>query len=222
MNHTMVNHVIVSMAGMGTRLGENRPKGLIDIGKHKLVYYLLQLVREIPDVRIVVGFQAEDVMEYVKSIRPDVHFVLNADYATTTCAYSINLGCRDLTEPYLVVDGDLLLNRFSFEHFLQTCERGETLVGITPAKTEQAVFVDIDEVGKTIRNFTREPVSRWEWSGVVFVNGFHIDAQERFICDTLGKRLPLRYQPIECFEIDTPADYQLALEHFHELGYSES
>ncbi|MBR5711630.1 MAG: hypothetical protein IKX40_12815 [Thermoguttaceae bacterium] len=42
---------------------------------------------------------------------------------------------------------------------------------------------------------------------------------ERFICDTLAKKAPLRYQPIERFEIDAPADYQLALDNFDILGY---
>ena len=215
----VISHVVVSMAGMGTRLGKNCPKGLVDIREHKLVYYLLQCVENIPDVRIVVGFHAQDVIDYVKSVRSDVNFVLNSDYETTTCAYSINLGCCDLPDPYLIVDGDLLLNRHSFNQFVEACKSGNTLVGITPAKTEQSVFVDIDESLQMIKGFTRQPVSKWEWSGVAFVNGFHIEKSERFICDTLAKKLPLRYQPIECFEIDTPADYQLALDNFEMLGY---
>ncbi len=207
------------MAGLGSRLGKNLPKGLVDIGPHKLVWYLLQVTKFIPDLRIVVGFKVQEVMDYVQTIRPDVRFVLNADYASTSCAYSINLGSRDFTEPYLIIDGDLLLNAESFRDFVAVCEASDhAVIGVTPAKTEEAVFAVTDEEKGTVREFTRTPGSRWEWSGVAYVN-FPIDPEKRFICDTLAEKLPLPFQPIQCFEIDTPQDYQLALEHLNELGY---
>jgi choline kinase len=216
-----IRHAVITMAGMGTRLGQGRPKGLIDIGGHKLAFYVLSLLKRVPDVRIVVGYQADAVAEYVRRHRPDVSLVLNKDYETTSCAYSVNLACRDLADPYLIIDGDLLLDRHSFETFVAACD-DETLVGVTPAKTEEAVFVALDETSRTITAFTRRPVSRWEWSGVAYVHGFHIDGTLPYICDTLERHLPLKYHPIDCFEIDTPADYQLALANFGSLGYGSA
>ncbi|MDO4571255.1 MAG: NTP transferase domain-containing protein [Planctomycetia bacterium] len=215
----MISHVVISMAGKGTRLGQHCPKGLVDIDQHKLVWYLLQNTFDIPDVRIVVGYCAEKVIDYVRSIRNDVTFVHNDIYETTSCAFSINMGCRDIDEPYLIVDGDLLLNCQSFRQFVNQTQDGKTLIGITLAKTQDAVFVELDSQEKNILSFTRKPVSKWEWSGVAYINGFTIESSEQFICDTLAKHLPLRCQPIDCYEIDTPADYQLALEHLGELGY---
>lgn len=214
--HT-IKHAVVSMAGFGSRLGKNLPKGLVELGSHRLVWYLLQVTRNIPDLRIVVGFKAQEVIDYVKTIRPDVNFILNSDYASTSCAYSIDLGSRDLTEPFLIIDGDLLLVPDSFQEFVSECEKtSRTLVGVTPAKTEQAVFAETNDEDGTIRGFTRTPGSKWEWSGVAFVD-FPIDPQERFICDTLAKKLPLKYHPIQCFEIDTPADHELAQNYLRSI-----
>lgn len=213
-----IKHMVVSMAGLGSRLGKGCPKGLIDIGEHKLVWYLLQLTKEISDVRFVVGYKSQDVIDYVRSIREDAKFILNSKYETTSCAYSIRMGTEDIKDAYLIVDGDLLLDSKSFDFFKSKC-KDDTIVGITPAKTEEGVFVEMDETKGTILSFTRKPVSCWEWSGVAYINGFLINPQLQFICDTLANKLPLKYLPINCFEIDTPSDYQLALNNVSRLGY---
>lgn len=67
-----------------------------------------------------------------------MNFVPNSNCAETSCAHSIALGSRDLTEPYLIIDGELLLVPDSFQDFVSECEKtDQPLVGVTPAKTDR-------------------------------------------------------------------------------------
>ena len=69
--------VILSCAGIGSRLGLGKTKALIDIGGKTLIHWQLDLFRDVQDIRIVVGFQANDVIEEVRKYRPDAIFVYN-------------------------------------------------------------------------------------------------------------------------------------------------
>ena len=57
-----------------------------------------------------VGFKEEEVINYVRKIRQDVVFVRNPNYSTTTNSYSLYLGTYDLREPYLTIDGDMIVD----------------------------------------------------------------------------------------------------------------
>src|SRR5690554_2474011 len=95
-----VKNVVICAAGLGSRLGLDTPKCLVKLGKHRLIYYLLETLKAVENISIVVGFKEEEVIEYVKSIREDVVFVRNPDYSTTTNSYSLHLeigraSCRE-------------------------------------------------------------------------------------------------------------------------------
>ena len=49
--------VIISCAGMGTRLGLNIPKCLVEINGKTLLEIQLQQLEDVEDVRIVVGYK---------------------------------------------------------------------------------------------------------------------------------------------------------------------
>ncbi len=209
----IIEHVIISAAGTGSRLGMNMPKCLVDIGNKKIIDYILDLVVDIKDVRIVVGFMEERVIDYVRKIRNDVVFVRNPYYQTTSNSYSVHLATRDLNKPFLIIDGDMLIEAESFVKFISECTISDSLIGITESKTEEAVFVELDENSHLVE-FTRERQLKYEWSGLAYLNNIDISKTGGYIYKELERYLPLKTAIIECYEIDTPEDLSLAINKF--------
>jgi choline kinase len=206
----IVEHAVISAAGVGSRLQLNMPKCLVDIGGRKLIDYQLDLLVNVPDVRIVVGFMEGDVIDYVKNRRKDVVFVRNPDYRNTTNSYSLHLGSRGIKDGFLSFDGDLLVNPTSFTSFINRCSNGRSVIGITPSKTEEAVFVRLDADKGLLTGFDVVNKSDFEWSGLAYFSGITIEKNSGFVFHEIEKHLPLDYAVIDCFEIDTPADLGVA------------
>lgn len=202
-----IKNAVICAAGLGNRLGLDTPKCLVKIGNHKLIYYLLKILEDVPNIRIVVGFKEEEVIEYVRSIRNDVIFVRNPDYRTTTNSYSLYLGSHDLTEPFLNIDGDMFINRSNFDRFVNQITEGEELIGITKAYTEDAVFVKTNANDDVIE-FSREKISDFEWTGIAYFCNIKISKSGHYVYQELESFLPIKACEIECYEIDTPQDLE--------------
>ena len=82
--------VVICCAGIGTRLGIGYPKSLIDINGKPLIIRILEQLNDYDDIRIVVGFQAEKIIETVNNYRKDIMYVFNYDYNNTSIVESIN------------------------------------------------------------------------------------------------------------------------------------
>ncbi|MDE4980341.1 2-C-methyl-D-erythritol 4-phosphate cytidylyltransferase, partial [Francisella tularensis subsp. holarctica] len=75
--------IILSCAGIGSRLGLGKTKALIEIKSKSLIDYQLSNFKNIEDIRIVIGYQANEVISAALSIRKDIIFVFNHDYFNT-------------------------------------------------------------------------------------------------------------------------------------------
>ena len=209
-----VKYAVISAAGMGSRLGLNMPKCMIDIHGRRIIDYLLDLLEEIENVRIVVGFMEELIIEHVRKLRDDVVFIRNPNFQTTSNAHSLWLATRDLDEPFISIDGDMLINPASFTEFLIACSGQDSVIGVAKSNTEEAVFVKLD-AKKQIVAFQRSPSETYEWCGIAYMSGMRIPQGEHvYVYSVLEKHLPLKAQVIDCCEIDTPADFDHALKNF--------
>ena len=211
-----IKHAIISMAGLGSRLGFNTTKGLVKVGEKRIIDYQLELLDNVEDIRIVVGFKEKEVMKHVRKIRDDVTFVRNPNFRTTSNSYSIYLASKDLKDPYLIIDGDIIINKKDFKSFLKNCN-DETIIGVTPSKTEEAVFVSIDDETNTIRSFQRSPQLHYEWTGIAYLNNILIPKDQGYVYKELEKHFPLNYFVLDCYEIDTEADLELAINNLHTI-----
>jgi choline kinase len=200
-----IKNAVICAAGLGSRLGLDTPKCLVKLGDHPLIYYILKVLKDVPNVRIVVGFKEEEVMAYVRKIRKDVVFVRNPDYRTTSNAYSLYLGSHDLSEPFINIDGDNYLDEHNFRKFEESIVEGEELIGVTKSYTEEPVYTKLDENGMIVE-FSREKIDNYEWTGVAYFANVKISKQGKYVYQELETRLPIRASIIECYEIDTQQD----------------
>ncbi|MDE5018995.1 hydrolase, partial [Francisella tularensis subsp. holarctica] len=76
------------------RLGLGKTKALIEINSKSLIDYQLINFKNIEDIRIVIGYQANEVISASLSIRKDIIFVFNHDYFNTKTGASFYLGAR--------------------------------------------------------------------------------------------------------------------------------
>jgi choline kinase len=210
-----VKYAVICAAGMGTRLGLDIPKCLVEIGGRRIIDYMLDLLTPIQNIYIVVGFMEDKVIERVHNIRQDIVFVRNPEYMTTSNAHSLWLGSRNIQEPYLMLDGDMLIEPKSFQNFLASYSGSGTLIGISDAKTEEAVFVSLNDTGTTVNAFSRKPISQFEWCGISIIDNIPIEPYSKnYIYEILEKHLPLNTKSINCFEVDTPNDLDYTIKNY--------
>jgi choline kinase len=209
-----INHAVISAAGLGSRLGLDMPKCLVELEGHCIIYYLLQLLKDIPDIRVVVGFKEQKVIDYVRKIRPDATFVRNPDYAHSTNAYSLYLATRHLSEPYLSIDGDMYVEPESFYRFVDACTKHRNLIGISKSFTEEAVFVELDKQ-QMVQGFRRNPPTQFEWCGVAYFSDLKISSNSNFVYNEVETVLPIAAEIVDVFEIDTPQDLDYLYRNFN-------
>lgn len=212
-----INNVVICAAGLGSRLGLDMPKCLVKVGTHRIIYYLLEVLKDVPNIRMVVGFKEEDVIDYVRSIRKDVIFVRNPHYQTTTNAYSLYLGSHDLKEPFMNIDGDMLISQAQFDYFVSNIQEKEDLIGVTKSYTQDAVFTELNENNQVVR-FSRDKISNLEWTGIAYFSNAKIRKEGKYVYQELENYLPIKAIEIECFEIDTPEDMDYVTTRFDRLN----
>ena len=203
-----VEHAVIAAAGLGTRMGRGRPKCLEKIRGRAIVDYQLALLESFEDVRVIVGFQESAVMEHIRRIRSDVVFVRNSNFRGTTTLQSYWLGVRGLTEPCLIMDADIVFEPASFQSFVQDCQDGRSRIGITAARTEDAVFVTTasNNGNLIVHGFDREHAEEYEWANLAFLRPEQLANKSTYVYEHLHDQLPLQASVVEAFEVDTPND----------------
>lgn len=204
-----VDVAVVSAAGFGSRLGRDVPKALVPVAGRPIIDHQLDLLRDVPDVRIVVGFREEEVVRHVRALRPDAVFVRNPDFATTSTLQSVHRAVRHLHGPFLAIDGDLIIEPSSFRRFVERCSLGAPLVGVTAASSDDAVFIvgqHLSDGTVRVERFQRHPITELEWTGMAFLDHRHVRDENTFMFQALSPSLPLRGQMVRSVEVDTPGD----------------
>lgn len=202
--------VIINCAGTGSRLGFGKTKALVEIAGKPIIAWHLDMLADVEDVRIVVGFQAEQVIDTVLAIRHDVTFVFNHDYHSTGTAHSLYLGSRYSNQWVISLDGDLLVHPRDFRVFLT---KNHECLGLCEPITQEPVLVSVREENQQllITEFSREK-GRYEWTGLLQLAAEHLHTfTEPHVYQACEERLPLPGMIIEAREIDTPADYDGAV-----------
>lgn len=199
--------IIISCAGIGSRLGLATTKALININGKSLIRWQLELFQTVEDIRIVVGFQAKDVIEEVRKYRQDVIFVYNHRYFETKTGASFYLGAKDGNEYAIEYDGDLLVHPDDIQLLLN--QEGEW-IAYADKMSDNAVFVKTNQHGDVV-SFSKEQ-GDYEWTGPCCIKKDKLKYSSGHVFNQLEPALPIRGIKIRACDIDTYDDYQRALE----------
>lgn len=109
---------IILAGGKATRLPEsakNIPKALVDVGGKAILQHQIEQLQThgFFDIRLALGYRAEQIIRYLKtSPSSSMNRTLSVDYVIEPEALdtggAIQFASRDLREPFLVLNGDIL------------------------------------------------------------------------------------------------------------------
>ncbi len=209
--------IIISCAGMGTRLGLNTNKSLIDIDGKPLIIRQLECLDKFDDIRIVVGYQAQEVIDVVCSYRKDITFVFNHDYINTKTAASLSLGKKHSNEMIISLDGDVLFKPEDLERFI--LEDDEEAIGVCSPYTNEPVYIDTEFIDGTEHavSFSRQH-GKYEWTGLFKIYAHKLNSGNDHVYKMITPNLPLKVVHVNLKEIDNMNEYKKALD-WYKNGY---
>jgi len=205
--------VVITCAGIGSRLGLERTKALIEIEGKPLIYYQLSELTSVDDVRVVVGFQASEVIEAVLKERKDVVFVYNHDYFHTKTGASYYLGAKHGNRYAIAWDGDLLVHPLDVRKCL---EYNGQFVGCSDIVSDEPVFANVDDSGNVV-SFSRER-GDFEWVGPACLEKDKIKFVSNNVFNQFEGFLPLPMVKTNARDVDTYEDYLRAIEFIRSWG----
>ena len=194
--------VVISCAGIGSRLGLGLTKALVDINGKSLISWQLKLFECIKDVRVVIGFQGGEIIQEVRKYRNDVIFCYNHRYFETKTGASYYLGARHANHLTLEWDGDLLVHPDDVKRILSAS--GE-FICYADKSSDDAIFVQTNEKGEVMR-FSRES-GDYEWTGPACMDKKHLTYCSQNVYNMLEPLCPMKGMKVRAYDIDTYNDY---------------
>lgn len=201
--------VIISCAGMGNRLGLGSTKALVEIDGKPLIIRHLEMLKDETDIRVVVGYQAAQVIEVVKKYRKDVTFVFNHHYRETGTGASVALASRYANEYILSLDGDLLIHPQDMKKIL-SCEH-EFVSGGVPGTDDPWMLQTYEEDGKEYVSAFSRNCGNYEWNGVTQMKSAKMQNGKGHVFQLIEAYLPVIFMELHTREIDTINDYERAV-----------
>lgn len=201
--------VVISCAGTGNRLGLGMTKALIEVEGEPLIIRHLQMLKEEKDVRVVVGYQAEKVIETVSSYRDDIVFVFNHHYRETGTGASVALAAKYANEYILSLDGDLLVHPEDMKKIL--AYGGEFVSGGIISTDDPWMLQTYRDGGEEFVSSFSKNVGEYEWNGITQIKSGKIQNGTGHVFQLLEPHLPLPFVNIRTREIDTINDYEHAV-----------
>lgn len=195
--------VIISCAGIGSRLGLGLTKALVQINGNSLISWQLKLFKKVEDLRIVIGFQAGEIIEEVRKYRDDVIFCYNQRYFETKTGASFYLGARHANDYCLEWDGDLLVHPDDVQKIMSA--QGE-FICYSEKSSDEAVWVQVDESGNVLK-FSRD-CGDFEWTGPACISKKNLIYSSQNVFNMFEPFLPMKGIKVRAYDIDTYNDFQ--------------
>ena len=197
--------VIITCAGMGTRLKMNTPKATIDVDGKPLLIRTLEMLDDVEDIRIIVGYKADSVINLAKKYRDNLSFIYNHDFANTGTGASVLLGTKNAKKFILTIDGDIIIHPDDMRRITQAKEE---FVGVCNISTDDPVLTITHN--RNVVGFSRER-GNYEWTGVTMLKSNNLPKTVGHTYQIIEPLLPIPFRIIRQKEIDTPNDYRNAV-----------
>lgn len=195
--------VVISCAGIGSRLGLGLTKALVEMNGQSLISWQLKLFEKVNDLRLVIGFQGSEIINEVRKYREDIIFCYNHHYFETKTGASFFLGARHANNEIIEWDGDLLVHPEDVIKLLET--QGEYIC-YSDISSDDAVFVQTQEDGSVLA-FSREQ-GDYEWTGPACMSKHNLTYNSQNVFNMFEPLLPMRGIKVRAYDIDTYDDYQ--------------
>jgi len=202
---SLTKSIVLSCAGIGSRLGLAQTKALIKIMGKTMLQWNLELFKDIEDVRMVIGYQATEVIQEALKHRRDLIFVYNHEYFATKTGASYYLGARYANDLVIEWDGDLLVHPDDAKQILSL---DEEYVAYSEKSSVEAVFLSLDHKGNVI-SFSREE-GDFEWTGPCCLKKERINFDATHVYSIIEPHLPMKGVKIRAQDIDVYDDYKRA------------
>ena len=202
--------VIISCAGMGNRLGLGTTKALVEVEGKPLIMHHLEKLKDESDIRVVVGYQAEKVINVVRKYRKDVVFVFNHNYRETGTDASVALASQYANEYILSLDGDLIIHPDDMKKILE-CDH-EFVSGGIPDTDEPWMLQTYKDDGKEFVSAFSKNIGNYEWNGITQMKSAKIKNGQGHVFQLIEPYLPIPFLELRTREIDTVNDYERAVE----------
>ena len=202
--------VIISCAGMGNRLGLGTTKALVEVEGKPLIMHHLEKLKDESDIRVVVGYQAEKVINVVRKYRKDVVFVFNHNYRETGTGASVALASQYANEYILSLDGDLIIHPDDMKKILE-CDH-EFVSGGIPDTDEPWMLQRYKDDGKEFVSAFSKNIGNYEWNGITQMKSAKIKNGQGHVFQLIEPYLPIPFLELRTREIDTVNDYERAVE----------
>ncbi len=206
--------VIISCAGIGKRLGRGVPKATVEVCGEPMILRMLKMLDDVDDVRVVVGYQPEKVIDIVLSYRWDVTFVFNHDYLNTGTGASVLLAAKYARDFILTIDGDVIVHPDDMKKILK---HPSEFVGVTDILSDDSVLAEIKN--NKVAGFSRMD-GQYEWTGIAQIKSKNLPFTNGHVYEILEPLLPLPIMKIRTREIDTENDFVVAC-NWVKGGYSD-
>ncbi|MGY3232391.1 choline kinase [Luteibacter sp. HA06] len=216
-----IEHVVIAAAGLGSRLGHGLPKCLVEIDGVTLIERQLALFADVRDIRVVVGYMEHAVIEVVSRLNRNVIFVRNPDFRTTTTQDSYALGAEGLEGRCVFLDADIIFEAESLSRFMEAARRSELTVGVTEAKTDDAVYAKVElapDGRMQVVGFARDEAATYEWANIVCAPASAFYRGRGPVFETLSEYLPAFAHSVVSYEIDTEQDLARAKEYLRSVA----
>ena len=202
--------IIISCAGMGSRLGLGTTKALVEVDGRPLIIRHLEHLKDERDIRVVVGYQAEKVIEAVTAYRKDILFVFNHDFRNTGTRASVALASKYAGEYILSLDGDMLVHPEDMEKIL-ACEH-EFVGGNPIASDDPWMLQTYEQDGKEMVSAFSRCMGNYEWNGITQMLSGKMLKGTGHVFHLIEPYLPVPFMELRTREIDTINDYERAAE----------
>ena len=202
--------VIISCAGMGNRLGLGTTKALVEVEGKPLIMHHLEKLKDESDIRVVVGYQAEKVINVVRKYRKDVVFVFNHNYRETGTGASVALASQYANEYILSLDGDLIIHPDDMKKILE-CDH-EFVSGGIPDTDEPWMLQTYKDDGKEFVSAFSKNIGNYEWNGITQMKSAKIKNGQGHVFQLIEPYFPIPFLELRTREIDTVNDYERAVE----------
>lgn len=122
--------VIILAGGRATRLprsAANIPKALVPVGGRPILSHLVDglLAAGLSDIRLALGFRAEQIISYLREQGYPCEHVVEPELLGTGGA--VKFAARDLEGPFMVLNGDILVN-FDYPEIMRAHQPGSALL----------------------------------------------------------------------------------------------